>query len=45
MTTSLSARSTLQRWLALVVRYWAVNMTMIHDSLPVRIEITPHANP
>jgi hypothetical protein len=31
MTTTHSNRSTLQRWLALVVRYWAVNMTMIHD--------------
>jgi hypothetical protein len=31
MNALADSRPTLERWLALVVRYWAANMTMIHD--------------
>lgn len=32
MTQILGSRPLLERWLALVVRYWAFNMTLIHDT-------------
>ncbi len=31
MTSVSNSRSTLERWLALVVRYWSFNMTLIHN--------------
>ncbi len=31
MSSVSDSRSTLERWLALVVRYWSFNMTLIHN--------------